>query len=106
MFRPLSIRPSSGLARGTTEEELTMLPIINIVLRLRVRTRSRLYLRDLTVYYKFKNYHEGVTSGLHKKYTEIQKVYIHNKHHLWEVCTLPSRDICVTWNLMVYLYIN
>ena len=26
MFRPLSIRPSSGLARGTTEEELTMLP--------------------------------------------------------------------------------
>ena len=28
MFRPLSIRPSSGLARGTTEEELTMLPSI------------------------------------------------------------------------------
>jgi len=26
MFRHLSIRPSSGLARGTTEEELTMLP--------------------------------------------------------------------------------
>jgi len=26
MFRPLSIRQSSGLARGTTEEELTMLP--------------------------------------------------------------------------------
>jgi len=25
MFRPLSIRPSSGLARGTTEEELTIL---------------------------------------------------------------------------------
>ena len=28
MFRPLSIRPSAGLARGTTEEELTMLPSI------------------------------------------------------------------------------
>ena len=28
MFRPLSIRPSSGLARGITEEELTMLPSI------------------------------------------------------------------------------
>ena len=28
MFRPLSIRPSSGLARGINEEELTMLPSI------------------------------------------------------------------------------
>jgi len=28
MFRPFSIRPSSGLARGTTEEKLTMLQSI------------------------------------------------------------------------------
>jgi len=28
MFWPLSIRPSSGLARGTTEEELTILQSI------------------------------------------------------------------------------
>jgi len=28
MFRPFSIRPSSGLARGTTEAKLTMLQTV------------------------------------------------------------------------------